>query len=435
VNTDDEGPHVENLKLRYGKGEVALDLTGHLRVKMLSPRRADPPQDLDADLTEALRNPVASAPLADMARDKGKIVVSIPDRTRPRIARRLLPTLLAELEAVGIGLEKVTIFVATGTHGEHSEAELIDLVGEGLAGRVAVRQNRSRHRDDFAALGTTTRGTPVHINRTLVEADLNIIISPVASHYFAGWGGGRKMILPGASQIETAWANHRLTLTEEGDMNPLCRSGLLDGNPVHEDMVEAAGMIGNCFLINAVLDGWAGIACLNAGDIIESHRAATEIARGLLEVEIPEKCSLAIVSSGGHPLDINFIQSHKSMDHVAPCIRPGGIMIAVAECGNGAGSETFLPWFDFGDRDAVSRKLLDQYELNGHTALSLMKKLEDFRIVFVSSLSGEVVERMGMIPAASVDEAVATAEALLGQDTLIYVFPCAWGILPEMRVT
>jgi nickel-dependent lactate racemase len=421
---------MNDLKLRYGKGEVALDLAGYLRVKVFSPARAEGPADLETELRQALRNPIGTKPLSELAGGKTRVVISIPDRTRPRIARRLLPGVLSELTSVGIGLDKVTVFVATGTHGEHSEAELRDLVGEQLAGKVVLTQNLSRRRSDFVELGATTRGTPVFINRALVEADLNVVIGTVASHYFAGWGGGRKMILPGAAHVEAAWANHRLTLTDLGEMNPMCKSGLLKGNPVHEDMAEAAALLEDVFLINVVLDGWAEVACLKAGDLAASHLAAIGDARRLLEVRIPEACDLAIVSAGGYPLDSDFIQSHKSMDHVAGSIRPGGVMIVLAECGNGAGSETFLPWFDIGDQQAVSRKLLEQYELNGHTALSLMKKLERIRIIFVSSLERQTVGRMGMIPAADVGEAMELAKRHLGGEALVHVFPCAWGILP-----
>ena len=129
-------------------------------------------------------------------------------------------------------------------------------------------------------------------------------------------------------------------------------------------------------------------------------------------------------------MDINMVQTHKSMDHVQEFLRDGGAMITLAECSNGAGSETFLPWFDVGDSAAVSRQLLEAYELNGHTALAIMKKLERFKLALVSSLPGETVERMGMIPARTVEEALAVLRPVLGDDPLTYVFPCAWGILP-----
>ncbi len=422
----------EHLTLRYGKGEIPVDLKGFLRVKALSPRKSEPIADFDSRIRQALGNPVGAPPLKGAAEGAKSVVLSIPDRTRPRVAKEILPVVIDELLAAGVTYDGMSFFVATGTHGKHTEEDLTSLVGDELAGKIAIHQNIARERDAFECMGVTSRGTSVNINKHVVEADLNVVIGTVASHYFAGWGGGRKMILPGSSSLETAWSNHRLTLTGDGELNPMCRSGLLQGNPVHEDMAEAVGFLKNVFLINIILDGWATVADINAGAIIDSHLEATARARKLLEVPVGEKCDLAILSSGGYPLDIDFIQSHKSIDHAIESVRDGGVMIVLAECSSGAGSETFLPWFDLKDHRAVSARLLDQYELNGHTALSLMKKLERVRIVFVSSLEKEIVERMGMIPAENPEQALKVAGSFIGDNVLTYVFPCAWGILPVM---
>jgi nickel-dependent lactate racemase len=423
-----------DMRLRFGREEIAVDFKGLLRVKVLAPHRAEPPDDLREVVRAALASPVDAPPLRDRARGARRIVITVPDRTRPRLAREILPTVIEELETGGVKRETIELLIANGTHGEHTESELADIVGPQVAGNFRIHQNLARNRQAFRDLGRTGRGTPVLLNRLVVEADLNVVIGTVATHYFAGWGGGRKMIVPGSCSIETAWANHRLTLTDRGDLNPLCRSGLLEGNPVHEDMQEAAGLLKNTFLVNMILDGWAQVAGLTAGDLVASHRAAIEEARGMLEVPVHGKCDLAILSAGGYPLDINMVQSHKSMDHVQEFLKAGGAMITLAECSNGAGSETFLPWFDIGDAAAVSKRLLEAYELNGHTALAIMKKLERFKLVFVSSLPDETVERMGMIPARSVEAALAKLGSVIGDNPLTYVFPCAWGILPEIRV-
>jgi nickel-dependent lactate racemase len=432
VNREDSASPADHLTLRYGKGEIPIDLEGFLKVKALSPKKSEPIGDLESRLRHALGSPLGVPPLREAAEGARRVVISIPDRTRPRVAIQVLPVVIDELLAAGITYDRMSFFVATGTHGKHSEEDLEALVGKDLAGKIAIHQNIAREPADFTRLGTTSRGTAVLINKHVVEADLNVVIGTVASHYFAGWGGGRKMIVPGSSSIETAWSNHRLTLTEDGELNPMCKSGLLEGNPVHEDMVEAVGFLKNLFLVTIILDGWAGVADVMAGDIVDSHLEATARARKLLEVPIADRCGLAVLSAGGYPLDIDFIQSHKSIDHTIESVRDGGVMIVLAECSSGAGSETFLPWFDLEDRRAVSARLLEQYELNGHTALSLMKKLERVRMVFVSSLKKETVERMGMIPAENLDQALRVAESLIGDNVLTYVFPCAWGILPVM---
>jgi nickel-dependent lactate racemase len=420
----------DNLSLKYGQEDLPLDLTGFLKVKVFAPRRPDHTVDVDSALALALKNPMGAASLQDLAREASAAVVVIPDRTRPRIAKRLLPMIVDELARAGLSDDRISIFVATGTHGLHTDREMRDLVGETIGGRFRIHQNASRQKANYVKVGKTARGTQVLIDKRVAGAGLVVVVGSVAAHYFAGWSGGRKMIVPGASYVDTAWANHKLTLIPDGTMNPRCGSGIMEGNPVHEDMVEAVGFMKNLFAVNVVLDGWAEIADLTAGHIIDSHLEAARRARGLLEMPVGEKCDLAIVSAGGYPLDIDFIQSHKSIDHAAECLKPGGVMIAVMECSNGTGSDTFLPWFETCDTKAICTKLLENYELNGHTALSLMKKLERMSILFVSSLPEDIVDRMGMTPAVSLSEAVGKAKAIVGDGALTYVLPCAWGILP-----
>jgi nickel-dependent lactate racemase len=195
-------------------------------------------------------------------------------------------------------------------------------------------------------------------------------------------------------------------------------------------MVEAAGMIGNVFMVNVVLDGWGHMAGIVQGGLAESHAVAVKLARELLEVRVGRKCDLAIVSAGGHPLDLNFIQAHKSIDHAAESVRDGGVILALAECANGIGSDDLMNWLDLGSAGAVSDKLLREYGIHGHTALALLKKLERLRVVLISSLPDETVKRMGMVPAKDIEHALSLAGELLDDGGLTYVFPCAWGILP-----
>jgi nickel-dependent lactate racemase len=422
------------MTLGYGKGDVRLDLRSKRNLRVILPKRYPSPIDIQAALHASLANPVNAPALVETARDRGRIVVSIPDRTRPRVGRMLLPAVVDQLVQSGIGLDKIMVFVATGTHAKHDDQELRDLLGEDLFGQIEVRQNTSDDRSDFKKVAVTRRGTPIIVNRCLLDADLNIVISTVAFHYFAGMAGGRKMIVPGACHFETAHRNHKLTLGKGGNIHSMCRNGILDGNPVHEDMVEGASSLKNVFLVNAVMDGRGRIADLTSGSLVDSHLAAVGRAKRRLEVSVRRRCDLAIVSAAGYPFDINLIQTHKSIDHAAACIRDGGVMIAVGECAGGIGSESFLPWFDLGDAKAIGRGLLKRYELNGHTALSLVKKLERMRIILVSSLGKQVVERTGMIHAEGVEEALEVAETMVGGDALTYVLPQAWGILPVVKV-
>ena len=238
------------------------------------------------------------------------------------------------------------------------------------------------------------------------------------------------MLVPGAAHFETTCANHRLSIDAGGQICPECRSGLLAGNPINEDMTEAAGLIDNVFMINTVLDGWGHVAGFVSGRMRESHAAAVRLARDLLEVKVGERCDLAIASAGGHPLDLNFIQAHKSIDHAAESVRDGGVIVALAECPNGIGSSDLMEWLVLGGAEAVSGRLLRHYGIHGHTALSLLKKLERLKVVLISSLPDDTVRRMGLDPARDLEHALSIAGSYLDGGGLTYVFPCAWGILP-----
>ena len=430
MSPGENATHTEPFVFKYGNGEISLRLDGEWPVKVVSPRVPGGEPDLPSLVLDSLQRPIAAPPLAALAGGAKSVVISIPDGTRPPVARTILPLVIEELLRAGVDLAKIKIFIAAGVHAGTTPEDRRRLVGEGVSPAVEIVENDCRKAADFVPVGRTRRGTPVMVNRLVREADLNVVIAPLALHYFAGMGGGRKMIVPGACNAETARANHRLTLSDDGAINPMCRSGVLEGNPVHEDMVEGMSFLNNIFLINVILDGWARPRDLVSGDAVKSYLEAATRARGLLEVPVGPRCDLAVAGAGGHPFDTNVIQAHKSIDHAAASVRDGGVVVVAAECAAGIGSDTFLPWFGLGDARAVSRKLITHYELNGHTALALVQKLERLKIILVSSLDRSLVERMGMILARSLDEAVSLAGAYVGKKPLTYILPMAWGILP-----
>jgi nickel-dependent lactate racemase len=422
------------MRLGYGRGEVRLDLSNRTDVRVFLPVRAEtagPPADL---LAGSLDNPVGSAPLRELAAGKRSVAIAVPDKTRPPVARDLLPPLLDILAAAGVPQSGVRIFISCGVHSKHTDGEVRQLVGDGIFEGLAVCQNEGDRLEDFVHLGKTSRGTPVEVNRVIADADLAVLVGGLAFHYFAGFSGGRKMIIPGAASIDTVRSNHRLTLRETGGINPACRSGRLDGNPVHEDMMEAVRhLTSETYLINVLRDGWGNTADIISGDLNESHRQGTRVVTELFKCPIDEPCDVAITSAGGYPLDVNMIQSHKSLEHAAAAVRDGGVLIGVLACEDGIGSDTFLPWFRYGDSAQVARNLYRNYQLNGHTALSFIKKRERLNIILVTTLPPETVKAMGVTGAENVDAALRRAETIVGENARVYVFPRAWGLLPEVK--
>jgi nickel-dependent lactate racemase len=427
-------PDTDGIAVGYGRGEVHLHLPHDAKSEVLLPPKTantDPVQDL---LARSLKSPIGSPALRELAKGKQSVTIAIPDKTRPPIAREILQPLIEELASAGVPETGITIFISCGIHSRHSDDEIRPLVGDVLFEKFEVRQNDGHSEEDFVKLGTTSRGTPVEVNRVVADSDLVLAVGGLAFHYFAGFTGGRKMIIPGAASVNMVENNHKLTLLETGEMNPGCRSGVLEGNPVHEDMVEAVSHLkSDVYLVNVISDGWGSVAGVLSGDLIESHALGTEVVRGLFECRLAEPCDIAIASAGGHPLDMNIIQSHKSLQHAAGSVRDGGVIIGALACEEGVGSDTFLRWFKYADSREVTANLYGNYELNGHTALSFMQKRERIHMILVSELPSDVVDTLGVTHAEDVNDALAKAEALVGPRARIYVFPRAWGLLPVVE--
>lgn len=427
-------PHRDGIALGYGDGEVHLDLSIMPRARVFLPVRTPNTASAVELLQKSLASPVASPALQDMAAGKSSVTIAVPDKTRPPIAKDILPHLIEVLTDAGIATSGIKIFISSGIHAPHTADEIRGLVGDDVFDALEVHQNDGHRPESFVSLGTTSRGTPVEVSRVLTASDLIVLIGGLAFHYFAGFTGGRKMIIPGAASVNMVENNHRLTLMETGEMHPGCRSGSLQGNPVHEDMMEAVGFLSNpVYLINVITDGWGSTAGIISGELAESHAAGAEVVRELHECPIDECCDIAIASAGGHPLDVNIIQSHKSLEHAAASVRDGGVLIGLLACADGIGSDTFLPWFRYSGSEEVTRHLYANYQLNGHTALSFMQKRERLNMILVSDLAKETVEALGVTHAASLAEALSRAQAIAGRDARVYVFPRAWGLLPVVK--
>jgi nickel-dependent lactate racemase len=302
-------------------------------------------------------------------------------------------------------------------------------VGPEVARRVAVRHHDASDAAAHAPIGTTSRGTPVEINRRLRDCDRVILVGAIGFHYFAGFSGGRKALLPASASERSIQANHllafdRATLSRKAGVE----SGRLDGNPVSEDMEEAARLFGPAFLVNTILDGADRVVALYAGDVRAAHRAGCSDYREAHTVPAPAPRPVVVASCGGFPRDINMIQSHKALEHARVVLRDGGDLVLLAACPEGLGRPDFLDWFVPGGAAATARRLIDSYKLNGQTAWGIRWKSERYRVHLVSGLPSGVVETMGMIPHRSLDEAMAAVRPEPG-----YIIPHALGTLPVLQ--
>lgn len=354
----------------------------------------------------ALRHPVDGEGLKGFLTAGQRLTLIVPDKTRRCGLESILPILLEEILATGIHERDITILFANGTHPRMSTDEEEALLGPGIRSRVTVLQHDSRDSSSLIAMGTTRRGTPVVLNRHAIEADRLLLVGGVVYHYFAGFGGGPKLVLPGVAAYESAVANHRLTLTEKGTFHPRCRDGVLEGNPVAEDLREAMRFVPPSHHLCVVNDPIGNIVACWFGSVDAVHHHACRETEARYRVELPEAADCTIVSAGGYPRDINFIQAHKTLQHASYGTKEGGSIIAAAACRDGMGNATFLSWFTEGEFDTLRTRVLSGYSMNAHTAIAMMEKAERFSIYLLSDLPEQAVRRMGMIPVSSLQEAI-----------------------------
>jgi lactate racemase len=253
---------------------------------------------------------------------------------------------------------------------------------------------------------------PIELNRVLFDFDRTIIVGGVNFHYFAGFGGGRKMICPGLASAATTAATHRLAF----DFGKVRRAegvegGRLDGNPVHEAFVEAVEHAPPSFSINTIVDSRGAAAAIYCGDWQAAHLAACDAYAASHTISIAERRPLVIVSAGGSPYDINLIQAHKALDAAAEACEPGGTILLAAECREGTGRGDFLDWFSEKNSEALARRLAAGYKVNGQTAWSLLQKAEKFDVRIVSSLDPEAAAAMRLTPYSSLEMALAGLDA------------------------
>jgi len=382
----------------------------------------------DAGLHAALDAPINSPRLEEIVKPHERVVIVVPDATRAARVDRIAPLLVERLTSHGLSDSQISFLIGGGIHRPPTAAEIHGILGPDLPSRIEVHPHDANDAASHAALGTTGRGTPVVLNRRLVEADRVIVVGAISLHYIAGFSGGRKAILPGCAAERSIQANHLLSFDLETlEKRSGIASGCLDGNPVHEDMTEAVGMLNPSFLVNTVLDGQNEIVAVYAGHWRDAHRRGCDEYLASHTVVVDEHRPLVIVSAGGAPRDVNLIQSHKAMEHASQVLAEGGTMIALAECAQGLGRDDFLRWFAPGGARATALMLAEDYKINGQTAWGLRRKAERFRLLLVSALEADVVRHMGLEPHTTLESALSTVQSAPG-----YIIPGGLTTLPSL---
>lgn len=418
------------MELKYGSDSFVLSLPPGRVAGVLTPPAIPPATSALSIISTALNNCTA---ILSTFKSGEKVVIVTSDITRYTGSELYLPILVDLLNRHGIADSDIEILVALGIHRRQTEAEHRKIVGS-LYGRIAVTDHNCDDDAGLVSVGTTSSGINVVINRKAAEADHLILTGTIGFHYFAGFGGGRKSVLPGIAGRESCMASHFAVLNkgENSGKNPFAVTGRLEGNPVNAAMVEGCALLRPDFILNTVLDADKNIIAAFAGDWRVAHEAGCQFYSENFSCHLQKKELLIIASCGGYPKDINLIQAHKSMEYASQALLDGGVMILLAECSDGFGNSTFFNWFSHKNLAEFEAALRNHYEINGQTAYSLLEKALRFKIILVSQFPPQQAEAMGMIPAQSLDEALAIAEGLLPVDWCCYVMPQAGSVLPRV---
>ena len=418
------------MQLRYGDTSCDLILPGH-HIRAII-RAALPPSPVGPEelVAAALDR---SAPLLHCFQPGESVVIVASDITRYTGSETYLPLLVAALNRQGIRDRDITILIALGIHRKQTGAEHRKIIGP-LYGRINVVDHDCDDPGKLVSLGKTSNGIDVEINRLAVEADRLVLTGTICFHYFAGFGGGRKALLPGIAGRKSCLASHFSVLYPEPGRgrHPLAATGVLVGNPVHEALTEACALVDPDLILNTVLAPDKQIIAVFAGQWNEAHREGCRYYAEQFSYPLSEKTDLVVASCGGYPKDINLIQAHKSMEYASRALKEGGVMILLAQCRDGYGHPTFFTWFRHRELPEFEAALRARYEINGQTAFALLDKARRFRIILVSDLPPEEVKAMSLIPAASLDEALILAEQMLPKDYMAYVIPEAGTVLPVL---
>ena len=372
----------------------------------------------------ALAHPIASPRLRDIVRPGEKLAIVTSDLTRPMPTYRVMPALMEELDAAGVRDEDVTIVLAVGSHRAQTDEEKKHLVGEEAFARYTVVDSNP---DDCVHLGDTSRGTPVDMTKAVAQADRRICLGNVEYHYFAGYSGGGKALMPGVSTRMAIQCNHS-HMVEEG-----AYAGKLEGNPIREDIEEAAAIVGIDFILNVVLDEHKKIIKAVAGDKVAAHREGCKMVDALYLKKLERRADIVIVSQGGAPKDLNLYQTQKALDNAKHAVRDGGIVILVGSCKEGWGEGTFGEWLtDGATPDELVERIRKNFKLGGHkaAAIALVKQKAD--IWLVSEMDPAMVNQTTCLtPFASLQEAYDQAIAKLGKDAVTLVMPYGGSTLPR----
>ena len=410
---------MKTYEFSYGKGTQKVDLPEEHIIYDLHGKEVAVEKDIASAALKAMRNPIDSKPLAEIVQPGEKVAIIVSDETRLCYTDQFLPVIVKELNDKGIPDSDIDIVIATGTHRAQTPEEDILVLGEAMVKRFRIHQHDCRDKENMVYMGTTSRGNKVYINKIVANADRVIDTGAVTLHPMAGFGGGRKAVVPGVAGLETINRNHVLALAEkpgEG-CNPNSVAAKLEGNPFHEDLMECAAFVDPDFLLDVVLTSDGGLYEVVAGNWKTAFYKGCKDLLEISGIPIKEQADVVIASGGGYPKDINLYQGTKTHMNVDMAVKPGGIAIIMLECPDIKEPAVFTDWLIKSDLQKTEQEVRDNFYMAAFVAYKSRCIIEAHTVYLVTLKENfDFVRQTGQIPVETVAEAWQLAQEKLAAE-------------------
>ena len=410
--------------IKFGYGNTTQDVEIPEK-NLISVLKANPIEHKFIGVTaveQALQNPINSKKLSEFDLTGKKVAIVTSDISRPLPSWDIMPSLLDELYAAGAEAQNITVVLALGSHRQHTADEKKHLVGDRCYEEVTVVDSDP---NNCVSLGQTKAGTPIDFDKRVVNADFRIALGNVEFHYFAGYSGGYKALMPGVSTPSAIQANHSMMT------HPRACAGVMKDNPVRDDINEAGSKLGLDYIVNVVLDEHKNIVFGAAGDVFEAHKYAVEYLDKMYRCPIPEKADIVLVSQGGAPKDANLYQTQKALENAKYAVKDGGTIIVIGACNEGLGSTKFESWFKEANAPSeLIERVETDFELGGHKAAAIAMVLSFAEIDLVSEMDPDFVRSLFLNPKASAQEAFDDAMKKYSDNASVIAMPYGGATLP-----
>ena len=416
---------------RYGDGTVTIPLEEN-NVTVLHGQETPPAKDIRQLVLDALAHPIDAPLLENWILPGERVALIISDMSRFWMRQdKVIPHVVDYLlNQCGVQADRLTIVVASGTHIGGDEKELRTLVTDAVYDRIRV-VNHDCLASNLTTIGTTSYGTVVRIAPEVANADRVIALGACAHHVMAGFGGGRKSILPGVSAMDTICHNHALALDDsEFRSNDLIGNGKLEGNPLNDDMCQAAGMVKNLFVMTLVMNTDMQLAEIYAGHYMSSWLKACEAVDRIYRVEVPEKADVIVASCGGYPKDMSLYQGTKTIDNIETGLKRGGTLILLIEARDGGGPAEYFDWITYLQDGTMEKRLREHFTIPGYIFLLNCEQAHRYNIMMLSSVPQELVAPMGLRSYQSAAQLMADADL---EGKRIYVIENGSTVIPYVK--